>query len=83
MAVITFGESATVVFDFNELQGTELNLPNLKSKIDTIKQLPGANRLDLALSLANAKMFSVFGGRRDRTPRVINMHFLFYEDAVY
>jgi hypothetical protein len=71
VAAIAFGDTASVAFDFNQLQGNDLTRENLARKIDEIPQVSGSNRLDLALRLANTRMFSFSGGKRDKTPRVI------------
>lgn len=70
VAAIAFGNRARMVFDFNALQGNNLTREKLAEKIDAIPQISGSNRLDLALAMAAANMFSFAGGKRDKTPRV-------------
>ncbi|XP_028390676.1 collagen alpha-2(I) chain-like [Dendronephthya gigantea] len=71
VAAIAFGDRARMVFDFNELQGSELTRANLAEKIDAIPQISGSNRMDLALTMAKDNMFSFAGGKRDKTPRFL------------
>lgn len=73
VAAIAFGDTARMVFDFNELQGRELTRENLAEKIDAIPQVSGSNRMDLALTMAKNNMFSFGGGKRDKTPRVLEL----------
>ena len=71
VAAIAFGDRARMAFDFNQLQRRDLTRENLAKRIDGIPQIPGSDRLDLALAMANDDMFSFAGGKRDKTPRVI------------
>lgn len=71
VAAIAFGDRARMMFDFNELQGSNLTKENLATEIDEIPQISGSNRLDLSLTMAKNDMFSFTGGKRDKTPRVI------------
>ena len=81
VAAIAFGNRARMVFDFSQLQGDDLTREKLAKKIDTIPQISGADRLDLALSMASNKMFSFSGGNRDKTPRVNFLLILFLNNV--
>ena len=70
VAGVAFGDTANLLFNFNELQKNNLTLKNLTRKIDEITQVAGADRLDLALEIARDRVFSFAGGQRDKSPRV-------------
>lgn len=63
-AVIHFSTNASVLFDFNRLQGANLTAKNVNNLISMLPYDGGETRIDLALILAASNIFSTTGGWR-------------------
>ena len=66
-ALMTFGQEAEVVFDFNVEQNWQ---NNLKPRIDQLNFVPGKGRLVDVLKLACDNIFCAAGGTRNNVPKV-------------
>lgn len=70
VAVITYGENATIVLKFNDLQGKQDNRDELKRFINTLTPMRGTPRIDRALQVAERELFTTEAGSRPGVPKV-------------
>ena len=63
-ALIHFSDNATVLFDFDTLQGAAITDQNVINLINTLPYDGGETSIDLALILASNRVFSDVGGWR-------------------
>lgn len=71
VAVITYGENATIVLKFNDLQGKQDNRDELKRFINTLTPMRGTPRIDRALQVAERELFTTEAGSRPGVPKVM------------
>ena len=69
VALVTYGENAKVVLQFNDLQGKQDNRDELKRFISTLAPMSGTPRIDRALQVAE-KEFTTEAGSRPGVPKV-------------
>ncbi|XP_022806051.1 uncharacterized protein LOC111343164 [Stylophora pistillata] len=71
VALITYGNNATIVFSFNALQGKQVNRDEVKILVDTATQMTRSARIDRALELADKQLFTTEAGSRPGVPKFL------------
>ena len=71
VALITYGANATTVFDFNALQGSQVNRDEVKKLVSTAIPMPDRPRIDKALQVADRELFTTEAGSRPGVPKVM------------
>ena len=78
-ALIHFSDNASVSFDFNTLQGSDITAANVNELIRNVPYQGGETSIDLALIMADNAVFSAVGGwRPDHSLPKVSVIFIFH-----